>query len=437
MPADAGPLRLRFDHWVGTDPVDGGNVLVKVNDGEFTVLPAEAYLFNGPNGTGGGNNPKMGEPQWSGADGGSVYGSWGTSIADLSTVAKRGDRVQLRFDFGIDCSGGARGWYVDNIKIYDCPTLPAPLPPKIGGGYSDPDPDGSYTLSWVRAKDSVGPDVVEVAGSCAPLFLEDAENGLEGWDTEVTGGSSPLAFGWDTSADKPGHDSSAFRARLPEPLMDMSAILTLQRKLAIPKSGRTELSFNDWFGSDREDIGYVEISEGGDAWLPINTSTLGALNYPLLDYPTLPLAHQTVDLTPYAGKTIGLRFRYKVGGIGFVDVARIGWYVDNIAITNDDWSELATVNGTSYKVAGLGGGAHCFRIRATYSVRGARVEGLPSAPLATRVAAGVVAKAKPKPRVLGKKSLPATGVTPAPLVAFVLIGSAAALAAAIRRSRSR
>ena len=435
VPADADGLRLRFDHWMSTDPVDGGNVLAKVNDGEFTVIPADAYLFNGPNGTGGSNNPKSGEDQWSGADGGSTYGSWGTSIADLSTIAGPGDHLQLRFDFGIDCSGGARGWYVDNIKIYDCPTLPAPLPPKIGGGYTDPDPDGAMTLSWERAKDSIGPDVIEESQSCAPLFLDDAENGLENWETAVSG-SDPLAFGWDTSSDKPMHDSTAFRARMPEPVMNMSATMTLRRTIAVPETGTTELSFDDWFGSDREDVGFVEVSEGG-AWVPINTSTLGALNYPALDYPTLPLAHQTVDLTRYAGKSIGLRFRYKVGGVGFVDVARIGWYVDNIAVTHTDWDELASVNGTSYKVSGLGGGAHCFRIRATYRVRGARVEGLPSEPLATRVAANVAAKPAKPTKVQGKKMLPATGVTPAPFLAFVLLASSAVLARGVRRSRTR
>jgi bacillolysin len=433
VPADADGLRLRFDHWMSTDPVDGGNVLAKVNDGEFTVIPADAYLFNGPNGTGGSNNPKAGEDQWSGADGGSVYGSWGTSVADLSAIAKPGDHLQLRFDFGIDCSGGARGWYIDNVKIYDCPTLPAPLPPKIGGGYSDPDPDGAMTLSWERAKDSVGPDVIEASRSCAPLFLDDAESGLEGWETAVSG-SDPLAFGWDTSSDKPMHDSTAFRARMPEPVMNMSATMTLRRTLTIPKTGRTELSFDDWFGSDREDVGFVEVSEG-KAWVPINTSTLGALNYPALDYPTLPLALQTVDLTPYAGKTIGLRFRYKVGGVGFVDVARIGWYVDNIAITNSDWNELASVNGTSYKVSGLRGGAHCFRIRATYRVRGALVEGLPSGSLVTRVASSVLGTkqvaAKPRP------ALPATGVGTTASLGLALLGGSILAAGAVRRTRKR
>jgi hypothetical protein len=32
----------------------------------------------------------------------------------------RGDRIRLRFSFGMDGCGGVFGWYVDNIKVTKC-----------------------------------------------------------------------------------------------------------------------------------------------------------------------------------------------------------------------------------------------------------------------------------------------------------------------------
>jgi bacillolysin len=441
VPADAlQTLRLRFDHWVATDPVDGGNVLLKVNDGEFTLIPTEAYLYNGPTGALGGNNPKAPEDGWAAADGGDVNGSWGTTVADLSTLAKPGDRLQLRFDFGIDCSGGVTGWYVDDIEVYDCPVLPAPAAPKISGGYSDPDPDGSLTLTWERPKDAVGPDLVqESRSSCAPLFTDDAESGLANWEA-TTEGDNPLVLGWDISSDKPEHDSNAFRARIPEPAGPASATLTLLRTITVPETGTTTLTFSDWFGSDRSDTGYVDVSDGGGAWIPVHTSTLGA-GYPTLDYLTVALEERVVDLTRYAGHTIRLRFRYKVADVvsGYVDVAPVGWYVDDISIQNEDWNNVATVPGTSATISGLGGGPHCFRVLSSYRVRGALVRGLPSAAVGARVAGNVVARpaTAPKPAPKPAPGLPATGVGHAPLAGALALLAALTLGAALRRRASR
>ena len=68
----------------------------------------------------GNTNPIAGEQAFSGGDGGSVGGSWGRSIIDLSPYAQPKDKIRLRFDMGNDGCGGVFGWYVDDLSVYEC-----------------------------------------------------------------------------------------------------------------------------------------------------------------------------------------------------------------------------------------------------------------------------------------------------------------------------
>ncbi|WGX99238.1 M4 family metallopeptidase [Nocardioides sp. L-11A] len=128
--------RLSFDHYVATEvSFDGGNVKVKVNGApEFELVPDRAWLYNAPGGeldsvAAGNTNPMAGEPAFTGADGGLPTGQWGYSAIDLSMIAKPGDTVQFRFDFGMDGCNGNDGWYIDNVALSVCT---APVPPAPG-----------------------------------------------------------------------------------------------------------------------------------------------------------------------------------------------------------------------------------------------------------------------------------------------------------------
>jgi Zn-dependent metalloprotease len=121
--------RLTFEHYVATEfQFDGGNVKVSINGGPYQVVPASAFSFNAYNTTlatvaMGSTNPLAGQPGFSGTDGGLVTGSWGQSQVDLSTMGvKPGDRIRIRFDFGIDGCAGIDGWYVDDVKVRTCNT---------------------------------------------------------------------------------------------------------------------------------------------------------------------------------------------------------------------------------------------------------------------------------------------------------------------------
>ena len=89
--------RLSFDHYVATEAgYDGGNVKYSLNGGDFAVIPADAYLFNGPRvlatAAEGSTNPLAGEDGFTGTDGGKVTGSWGQSQVDLEALGARGWR---------------------------------------------------------------------------------------------------------------------------------------------------------------------------------------------------------------------------------------------------------------------------------------------------------------------------------------------------------
>jgi hypothetical protein len=124
-PGSSDPV-LAFDHWVATEPEwDGGNLKVSVNGGPFLEIQSSRYLFNGTNGritsgsgTSGGNpNPLKGQRAWTGTNQGLLSGSWGQTQIDLDGLVGPGDRIVLRFDFGVDGCNGAVGWYVDNIRL--------------------------------------------------------------------------------------------------------------------------------------------------------------------------------------------------------------------------------------------------------------------------------------------------------------------------------
>ena len=387
IPASAENARLRFTHYVATESDDGGNVMASVDDGEFTPLPAPAYLFNPPPGaipaplpgSTNNDNPKAGEPGWFGTDGGESKGSWGVSIADLSAIAQPGQTIRLRFDFGLDCGGGYDGWYIDDVLVYDCPVLPSPAAVTV----PEAPVTGPFTVSWTRPAGATGPDTLEESAvSCAPLLADDAESGLALWDTAVEGTG---AQAWTTDANKPEHDGTAFAVRGTEGMSGTTSDLIVKEPIALPRSGTATLAFRDWFIHEGDDSVRVDVSrDAGKTWKAVYTN--GRSDYAPLQlaaFATEPLTPRTADLTPFMGSSILLRFRFAQGPDNRAGSIPFGWYVDDIAVAADSWTPVATTTATSYRVARHAAGAACFRVRSTYRVAGAPAPGLWSAPSAT------------------------------------------------------
>ena len=79
-----------------------------------------AYTANLITAAGGNTNPTAGQPAFTGSDGGSVLGTWGRSIVDLSSYAHAKDRIRLRFDLGTDCGTSFFGWYAEDWSVDRC-----------------------------------------------------------------------------------------------------------------------------------------------------------------------------------------------------------------------------------------------------------------------------------------------------------------------------
>ena len=126
IPASVAAPRLTFDHWAATEERwDGGNLKISVNGGPWQLVKAADFVYNPYNTTlftpvQGNTNPMAGEPAFSGADEGSVDGSWGRSIVNLAPYAKPKDKVRLRFDMGSDGCSGTFGWFIDDLMVYQC-----------------------------------------------------------------------------------------------------------------------------------------------------------------------------------------------------------------------------------------------------------------------------------------------------------------------------
>ncbi len=155
----ANDSKLSMSHLMQSEfGYDGGNIKVSINGGDFTLVPAEAIIWNSyntdlepaaatpvpdPTGlTGGGNtNPMGGEGAWSGSDEGESFSRWGVSHIDLAALGvSAGDTLRIRFEFGQDGCNGNLGWFVDDVSVSHCV---AGQPNDNGvpqGGGSNPDP---------------------------------------------------------------------------------------------------------------------------------------------------------------------------------------------------------------------------------------------------------------------------------------------------------
>ncbi|KEY18797.1 M4 family metallopeptidase [Kaistella antarctica] len=122
----AGKYEMAFNHYVATEAKwDGGNIKYSLNGGTWTVVPKTAFSQNAYNinldGTSQSDNPMKGQGAFSGTDGGSLGGSWGQSVIDLSKIGVvAGANLQLRFEMGTDGCNGNDGWYLDELYIYNC-----------------------------------------------------------------------------------------------------------------------------------------------------------------------------------------------------------------------------------------------------------------------------------------------------------------------------
>ncbi len=359
IPAGASDLRLKFDHFVQTElEFDGGNLKISVNGGAFTLVPQNAYVFNAPNAplasTADGNtNPLAGEQAWQGTNEGELVGSWGTTIVDLSSLTNPGDTFKIRFDFGQDGCNGNLGWFVDTVRVFNCPVFGAPVL-SAGADYENPDTNGSFTLNWTRPAGATGPDTLQESTSCGPVFSDDASELLVAGDNSKWDGTPQ----WTTQAN-PTDASTAYH--VPDGLQQDDA-LVMKNAVTIPAGASAALTFTTRQGlEDGFDFGHVEVSANGGSFVEVANYTGPAGLTPADVFS----GARSVNLSQFAGQSIKVRFRITSDPFSVGQPA--GWYIDNIAITASAFSTIATTSGTSQTLA-RPVGTYCYRVRTSFTV---------------------------------------------------------------------
>ena len=172
-----GKYEMAFNHYVATESTwDGGNIKYSLNEGSWTLVPVTAFTYNGYNstldGTSSNDNPLKGQRAFTGTDGGSLGGSWGQSVIDLSKLGvTSGSKIKFRFEMGTDGCNGVEGWYLDELYVYNCSTLAVEDVNKQNGISVFPNPtSGFVTIQNTKNSDLKTVEIYNVAGQLIKNF---------------------------------------------------------------------------------------------------------------------------------------------------------------------------------------------------------------------------------------------------------------------------
>ena len=173
----SGKYEMAFNHYVATESTwDGGNIKYSLNEGSWILVPVTAFIYNGYNstleGTSSNDNPLKGQRAFTGTDGGSLGGSWGQSVIDLSKLGvTSGSKIKFRFEMGTDGCNGVEGWYLDELYVYNCSTLAVEDVKKQNGISVFPNPtSGFITIQNTKNSDLKTVEIYNVAGQLIKNF---------------------------------------------------------------------------------------------------------------------------------------------------------------------------------------------------------------------------------------------------------------------------
>lgn len=172
----SGNYEMAFNHYIAMESTwDGGNIKYSLDGGAWTLLPMTAFTQNGYNSAlaaSGSDNPLKGQRAYTGTDGGSLGGSWGQSVIDLSKIGvTSGSNIKFRFELGTDGCNGIEGWYLDEIYIYNCATLAVEDAQKKNSIQVFPNPtSGFVTIQNKNNSNLKNVEVYNVAGQLIQRF---------------------------------------------------------------------------------------------------------------------------------------------------------------------------------------------------------------------------------------------------------------------------
>ncbi|MDU0460266.1 MAG: M4 family metallopeptidase [Geobacteraceae bacterium] len=128
---------------------DGGVIEYSTNGTSWSDAGSLITSNGYPHAIYNGSNPLNGRSAFTGLSNGYV-----SSRLDLSSLA--GSNVYFRFRIGTDSSNGAKGWFIDDVRVYTCVSSDAVLP--ILSAFSMPSSSTSLTVTGITitASDNVG-----------------------------------------------------------------------------------------------------------------------------------------------------------------------------------------------------------------------------------------------------------------------------------------
>ncbi len=215
LPAGA---KMQFDHsfnfeygWVGGTPnpsyFDGAVLEYSINGGT-TWLDAGALIAVGPRYRakifGGFGNPLAGRY-------GFVGFSAGYTASQLNLASLAGKAVQFRFRVGTDNSVSATGWYVDNVRLYQCVSVPL----RVSDASCTEGDAGTTPCTFSVTLDSAVGEDVEVAydvvgGTAQPGYDYNATSGT----AVIPAGSVSVPLAVGVLGDTLDEDDETFVVRL-------------------------------------------------------------------------------------------------------------------------------------------------------------------------------------------------------------------------------
>ena len=248
------------------------------------------------------------------------------------------------------------------------------------------DPDGAYELTWEfdeAAREGFANYRVQEATDSATPFADPAEN-LDRWKVEppteatiqpwqpsdqsattVRGnvhheGERGFYTGIDGGDQQPGVGPA-------------SGVSVLELKDPVHLDAAGVLSYWSSFANDVNDVGRVEVAVVGDGepeWKTVDTVRTTEDGFYTLptDAGTYPatMEQRSIDLAPYAGTDIRLRFVYALGPTQYVNVLRTGWYVDDIRLDTGTYETIGEPTAKTLAVSGRTGGSYGYRVMAVY-----------------------------------------------------------------------
>jgi hypothetical protein len=228
----------------------------------------------------------------------------------------------------------------------------------------------SYTVSWNPAEvttDLAGYVIEESTDYVNPLF-DNADGSAQPGDAASlwTAGAPSNPWTQNPAYHNSAPNSYAASGEDSGYVLPNDTSLTLKSNITIPNTvGSGRLTFYSRYFNGPDDTGNVEVStDDGSTW-----SSLRILSDSLTPPPadTRVQSHE-IDMTPYRGTPIKLRFRFNTGNVLYFLTPTLGWWVDDINVDGATWKQIGTTDPStsSFNITNKPNGQYYYRVRGIY-----------------------------------------------------------------------